>query len=306
MGKFNKPYNIDFCNEIAIKNNGICLTKIYKNNKTLMTWICKNKHNWESNFSNILRGSWCPYCAENVILCIDNCHIIAELNSGICLSEIYTGANSKYIWMCKNNHIWENTYHHIQQGEWCKKCHYNSLKITIEDCQKVAKINNGICLSERCNGYLDSLLWECSKNHTFIATHNSVQSGRWCPECSLFKTQNKLKDIIEKILGEKAKSNFYGFDWLKHKRKLEIDIWFPIKKLAVEYNGKQHFVPIKFHKVSDEEMIKDFKNIQKRDEIKEKLINTHKNQINYFIKIPYTEIINEENILKILKINDVI
>ena len=49
--------------EIAAKNNGKCLTEIYKNNKQKMIWECDKGHQWSSRLDAIKdQGSWCPKC----------------------------------------------------------------------------------------------------------------------------------------------------------------------------------------------------------------------------------------------------
>lgn len=51
----------DDVNALAARSGGKCLSA-YKNNKTQMKWQCSNKHVWESTYSHIQQGSWCPKC----------------------------------------------------------------------------------------------------------------------------------------------------------------------------------------------------------------------------------------------------
>ena len=60
-GKFNN--SIELCRAIAIARGGICLSDEYINNKTKMKWKCRQKHEWNTNFDSIKRGSWCPSCS---------------------------------------------------------------------------------------------------------------------------------------------------------------------------------------------------------------------------------------------------
>ncbi len=69
-----------------------------------------------------------------------------------------------------------------------------------------------------------------------------------------YKTQDKLKKILEQILKQKAKEE-QTFSWLLSPRgaKLRVDIYFPDIKLAIEYHGKQHsYFPNAFHKTAED------------------------------------------------------
>ena len=69
-----------------------------------------------------------------------------------------------------------------------------------------------------------------------------------------YKSQDKLKRLLEQILKQKAKEE-QTFEWLLSPRgaKLRVDIYFPELKLAVEYHGKQHsYFPNVFHKTAED------------------------------------------------------
>jgi hypothetical protein len=58
---YNK-YNIEFFRDLAIKKEGNCLSEVYKNPRTKLLFVCKNKHEWLAQPRHILRGTWCPTC----------------------------------------------------------------------------------------------------------------------------------------------------------------------------------------------------------------------------------------------------
>jgi CO dehydrogenase/acetyl-CoA synthase alpha subunit len=86
------------------------------------------------------------------------------------------------------------------------------------------------------------------------------------------------------------------FDWLRYKDKLQIDIWLPGIKLAIEYDGKQHFKPVKMFGGK-----KGLRLTQKRDKLKDQLIAQHPEDIKHFIRIKYDEPITKEHIQERLK-----
>lgn len=67
------------------------------------------------------------------------------------------------------------------------------------------------------------------------------------------KGQDKLAAIVKGLLRCQVIQNFRGFKWLSTENgKQEIDIWVPKFKLAIEYDGEQHFRPVKFSAISDD------------------------------------------------------
>ncbi len=73
---------IEECQKTAVQRDGECLTKKYNNASILMEWKCSKGHIWKSNFNHIKRGSWCPYCANNAKLNIEECRTLAIEREG--------------------------------------------------------------------------------------------------------------------------------------------------------------------------------------------------------------------------------
>ena len=69
----NAKHSLDVMKKLAKSKGGECISKIYKNIKTKLTWkcgVCKNE--WKAEYTNIrdrivkgkkIKGSWCPKCA---------------------------------------------------------------------------------------------------------------------------------------------------------------------------------------------------------------------------------------------------
>lgn len=56
-------HDIDTVQVFAKSRGGLCLSKIYKNNRTKLKWQCAEGHIWESSFHEVKDGnSWCPHC----------------------------------------------------------------------------------------------------------------------------------------------------------------------------------------------------------------------------------------------------
>ena len=61
----NKRLSIQYCYNIAKKNNGKCLSNEYINNYTKMKWQCNKGHIWEASLNSIQQKHWCPKCNTN-------------------------------------------------------------------------------------------------------------------------------------------------------------------------------------------------------------------------------------------------
>jgi hypothetical protein len=63
-----KPYsncNILDMKKLAIKRGGLCLSEKYENSTTKLKWQCKHNHIWEAIPSQVVFGTWCPYCKSS-------------------------------------------------------------------------------------------------------------------------------------------------------------------------------------------------------------------------------------------------
>jgi hypothetical protein len=137
-------------------------------------------------------------------------------------------------------------------------------------------------------------------------TPNNIKRGTWCPSCSFTTSQKKLLGIIKNIFkSSEVYSNYKEFGWLYFERNQEIDIFVKDKRVAIEYDGEQHFFPVNFGGISDDEAKKQFELVLIRDANKNNLVLKNRQDIEYFIRIPYYEILSDENIRDILISNGV-
>lgn len=301
--RLKKKHGIEECVKIAKQRNGKCLSLKYINSKTKYLWECEQKHQWLAIFENVLNGAWCFECAGLKKHTIEDCCNLAKQRNGKCLSKSYKNNKSNVLWECELGHCWEARYDNVSQGQWCLECS-GKKKHTLEDCKQLANERKGSCLSSI---YIDSktkLLWRCFDGHEWLASFNSIQRGTWCPQCSCGKSQKTLFKIIKDFFPNyDIFYNFTNLKWLKTNKfsPLELDIFVSGLKLAIEYDGQQHFYPIESWGGAGA-----FEKQQYRDQLKNKLISDHPQDIKTFIRIPYWEPITEENVQKILRQNGIL
>ena len=78
------------------------------------------------------------------------------------------------------------------------------------------------------------------------------------------------------------------FPGLKDKGMLRCDFYVPIINLVIEVQGGQHFTPVNYQKLSESELLKEFKALQNRDKIKKDYFKLN--------NIDFKEVIKSEDI----------
>jgi len=268
-----------------------CLATEYTNANIKMLWECESLHQWEATLGNVKAGNWCPFCAKNARLTIQDCHQVA-LEKGLkCLSTTYKNNRTKLLWECVFGHQWLAPLNKVKNKD--TKCPYcaGNRKHTISDCQAYAESKDGRCKSVVYVNNHTKLLWECKLGHLWEAIFHSIKDNKsWCPHCK----SSKGEEIVFSILGSVFKTTsivreYRGLDWLvndKTGRKLPLDFYLPNFNLAIEYHGIQHFEPIDFSGRGREHANEQFEKAKYRDNVKKCLLRKHGV---VFIEIPYTE-----------------
>ncbi|RIA78969.1 hypothetical protein C1645_841925 [Glomus cerebriforme] len=278
---------IDEMHQHARSRKGDCLSDKYYNIYTKLKWICKNSHIWEACPEDVLRGTWCPVCADNISYTIENAKQIASDRNGECLSTEYINNRSKLLWKCIEGHLWSAPLSSIKLlGHWCPYCAGNA-RLTIEDMHTLARKKGGGCLSDKYFNNSTKLKWVCKNNHIWEAVPASVQRGSWCPFCSRFTREKLCREIVSKYLGPPSKIR--RPDFLKtpeYHQGLELDIPYYDYGFAIEVQGEQHEKFNKFfHRGDPNNFIKQ----QERDQLKKELCEENRIALRYvwYYEDPY-------------------
>lgn len=178
--------------------------------------------------------------------------------------------------------------------KWSKELIIDNIqKLAEEDIGKLTSYNlykdNAVLLVAACNyfGSLDAAVNSAGINYDQIKYKFGKEHKLYSILCEL---------ISYKIIRQKT------FKWLKYQKSLYIDFYIPGLNLAIEYNGAQHYGPVDFAGKGMKWATDKFIISKIRDNIKYKLLS--ENNINLLI-IPYTEMVDKENIKSILIMNDI-
>ena len=126
--------------------------------------------------------------------------------------------------------------------------------------------------------------------HTLVG---SVLAGRGCPKCNL--SHGALR--IAKYFDDNGinYTREFKFDNCRNIRPLPFDFYVKDKNTCIEYDGEQHFEPVKFGDGESAERVKyKFETQQRNDNIKTEYCQNNGIKL---IRIPYTDFDNIESIL---------
>jgi hypothetical protein len=118
--RVHKPETLD---EFARSKGGRCYPPDHFDVKTPIKWECEFGHSWIANADNIINGGkWCPECAGNRPLTIDDMRNLALKRYGGCLSEKYVNSSTELWWVCSEGHTWSAVPSSVRAGSWCPTC----------------------------------------------------------------------------------------------------------------------------------------------------------------------------------------
>ena len=265
-------------------NPDLELLGTYVDSKTKIPCKCKKcRYEWAMLPGNIKKGRGCPKCAyknkgdiRNNLAKIKNQEKLIKISKEknyILLSD-YIDAKTKI--KCKCNicgYEWETFPGNLLKSQGCYIC---GRKSTSEKLRKNSKqfekelhsINNNLILLNEYINQNTKIKIQCKKcDHIWEAYPSNLLKGRGCPKCSQSKGEesvekylklNNIKYISQYEIQIDKNINFSG--------KAYIDFYLPEYNLFIEYNGKQHYVPLEYfggqitfeHQVARDNYIKEY------------------------------------------------
>lgn len=299
------------------KNVDIKLSDFSYGSRKKVWWKCDvaSDHEWEAEIRERYKETNCPCCAglkvvSSNCLSTTNPDLTKEWhptkNKSITPFDITKGSGKKVWWKCvvAEDHEWQDTIIHRtsktnKRGCFCcsgkKLVNSNCFAVTHPELSKEwhSTKNGNLTPFDVTFGSSKEIWWQCKKfnSHIWKAPLNrrtSRNSG--CPFCNESHGENKIRIFLEEndIKYEIQKS----FNDCKLKQLLLFDFYLPTNNILIEFDGQQHFEPVKIFGG-----IKKFKETQKRDKIKNKFAEENNIKL---LRIPYTEF---ENVNEILFLN---
>jgi hypothetical protein len=187
------PLTLPFLQRIAVQKGGRCLSRAYVNSSSPLRWKCADGHEWLARAHSIRAGSWCPVCAHNQRLSLEEMRQIARDRGGRCLSTSYKNTITPLLWVCRYGHQWKARAANVKagarrKGSWCRECYNDRRRFhhrsSITAMRGLAIARGGTCLSAEYLGSKSKLMWKCTFGHCWQASPSYVVQGTWCPTCA--------------------------------------------------------------------------------------------------------------------------
>jgi len=306
MKKLNKN---DILNKLKLYNPKLKIENIndYLNSKSELIFKCDCGNKWISKINNVLKSSrrdGCQKCQKRAKslrkYSKSNDAYLKEVkeiwgNKIDILTDYITGETKIKAKCNLCNHIWETSARSITRGTGCPKCgHKRNIQSTIKThdnyISDLYKIHmNRITLKDKYHNSYIKLNFNCNIcKHNWMANPSTILTGRGCPKCNLSKGEILIYNCL-KNLNISFKEQ-YIIDGLKTEKGgypvFDFVIFDDDNKISsiIEYDGMQHFLPIKRFggekRFEAQKRIDNFKNLYCLE-----------NKIK-MIRIPYTELKN--------------
>ena len=224
-------------------------------------WKCSGcGHEWEASISNRSKGRGCPICSLSKIgknkiktLIEKNGSLFSkrpdlakewdyEKNTPLTPKDVTIGSSKKVWWKCNKGHEWEASIKSRSKGAGCPFC---SGRQSIMGYNDLATINPTLAKewNYKKNGNLKpnmvkansvkKVWWKCNKGHEWEAIISSRNRGNGCPIC-VRESQTSFPEQAIYFYIKKLFPDAINGD---HHLKMELDIFIPSQKVAIEYDG---------------------------------------------------------------------
>lgn len=266
----------EFLKTIGI-NNIICL-KYGGTHKSTSRFKCLiDNYEWDTTLDALRNrfATGCPKCGN--VARIKN---IVEVNKWLqdnnknieCLYYDGITSSSNSVFKCKiDGYEWNAKFSNIKSGKGCPVCSKVKKIKSIDEVNGWLKNNN---IDLECIFYAgnvaDKSTFKCNIcDYIFESTFNNIKNGNGCPHCNLSKGEKTIKKILDSYNINYISQ--YKFNDCRDILPLPFDFVLfknDIPKVAIEYQGIQHYLPIDFAGKGRDWAIKNMQKTQEHDDIK--------------------------------------
>lgn len=212
-------------------------------------WLCKHGHEWQAVINNRRKGTGCPYCSGRFATYDNNLSALypniakqwhPQKNIGLKPIDVKPGSHKKVWWLCSEKHEWEATVKNRVLGRGCPYCAgklptpETNLAILFPEVAIEWHPTKNKNLHPR--HYLPQsnkkVWWKCNRGHEWPARIQDRTTGKnSCPYCSPKTSQIEIRIYCE------LKYLIPNVFWREKIDNLEVDIYLPNEKIAIEVDG---------------------------------------------------------------------
>ena len=303
IGLSKKKTHEEFVAEVFKKNPNLEVLSTYTNSHDNVDLYCKKHNLYFSMKAYALVASrtkcGCKLCGYELVS--EKGHypfeeVKVEIEKAQPTFEIYGetfGKEWEYLCRCKIcGNEWKGNARRLK-ANGCAKCSGVKKKTTEEFANELAKISPDIDVVGEYKARHKNIKCKCKIcGHEWNSQPGNLLVGWGCPKCKASRGERKIAAHLDalNIIYDREKS----FKDCKDEHVLLYDFYLPDKNMCIEYDGEQHYRPVKFGGKNDKKAENRFAATQKRDAIKTQYCKEKGIEL---IRIPYTEFDNVENIL---------
>lgn len=247
--------NEEFIEELNSVNKNIVPLEKYITGHTPINFECKKCGlKWKAHPYSILAGHGCPKCAGKYKLTHDEfIERLAEITDDIDIISDFVNTSTTVQARCKKcGHQWNAYPGHLLNGIGCQQCYFkrigDNLRLSHDDfIKRLNIINKDITVVSKYQ--LADIKVECKCNkcgYIWEALPYNLLNNHGCPICNDSKGEKKIFEYLKskQILFEYQKeySDLLGVN----NGLLSYDFYLPDYNLLIEFQGKQHEVPVDF------------------------------------------------------------
>ena len=302
----NNPYAIDNIKTYLIEINSplTLLSTEYKNCKEKLEFRCKI-HNDKTQFKTlddiITQKGACKFCSFEQIG--KRCQISTQIVEQRCseLNLIYVDRFIKnqdtFVKFICPNHVDKGTqeiaWYHLKSSAYgCPYC-AGKYKTTEDFKKELSHLMPDITILGEYTGSEGHITCQCNIcGHIWSPIARSLKNKEGCPACKMSRGERKIHQYLtnRNLQFEYQKSFLDCSD----KSSLLFDFYIDSIRLAIEYDGEQHFFPVDFAGRGRNWAEEQFKKNKFHDELKNQYCLEHNISL---LRIPYFEYENIANIL---------
>lgn len=251
-------WTVDLIREEFRSRNIKLLSTEYKNNKEHILVQCMVGGCdcvWPAMLNNVVdRNTGCPRCSGHEKTSNESVDwYINKHKIQIKRIENVTSVSKAYNWLCLkcNNEIKTMFFrirHYDDNMYGCKKCRGIGVRVTNEEYDKRLLDNNiPIKRIEDLNGsMMRKVSHECLIcGHSWRGTPSNIQNEHCgCPNCNIKKGERFVGEVLREILPDVVNWQYPLF-FNNRKYLIDYEVEIDGKQYFIEYNGGQHYFPVK-------------------------------------------------------------
>jgi len=228
-------------------NNTLDILSVTGGSNKLALWVCEKGHQWEAKI--VSRGKHgCPVCAEQkTVSGINDLRtrfpLIAKEwsdSNDVSVDTINPGTHTQYFWVCSKGHEWKSSpASRTRRNSGCTVCKgqvvvtgFNGVATKRPHLINEWSDQNTHSPFGLSAGSSKRVIWECENGHTWdtnLGDRTHYKTG--CPSCGSSQAEKEISDWLESLNVEVVRKD------RKSIAPLELDIYLPEYKVAIEYNG---------------------------------------------------------------------